>query len=333
MMSSEDYIRLGWHVVPRDLPTDPVHIGWFNVPRDMLLTHDVRVGAFKLNADMFGKGPRITSATGVNAKINMPFSYQIVATNSPDSFDATGLPPGLSINTTTGEITGTPTAEGTTSVQISATNAEGTGSRTLSIRVGDVPVISSTSASGVVNAAFSYQVVASGGPFTNFSATGLPAGLSINNSGLITGRATATGTSTAQITATNVFGTSASQPLSVNITAAVVGNPAFYGYVPGGSTVADIREPAFITSLTQNASPAAGTVLSAPIPIGAQGVLFAFPATLGAGTTCFQNPPGLDVLAGLVKEIIEVLPGVNYQVIYQWVPSLYPSSVTFVLTI
>lgn len=222
----EDYIRLGWHVVPRDLSTDSIRIGWYNPPRDMLLNHDVRVGNFHLTPELFGGAgkPRITSAGSAGGTVGVPFNYQIVATNNPTSFAATGLPPGLSINTATGEISCTPTTPGTTtSITISATNDVGSGSRTLSIQIaaaGEAPtIISGTSASGTINIAFSHQVVASGNP-TIFNATGLPPGLSIDNSGLISGTPTATGTTTAQITATNTYGTSAPHSLLIQIVAA-----------------------------------------------------------------------------------------------------------------
>ena len=58
-------------------------------------------------------------------------TYTITATNTPTSFNAVGLPAGLSVNTSTGEITGTPTAVGTYTVAISATNAGGTGNANL----------------------------------------------------------------------------------------------------------------------------------------------------------------------------------------------------------
>src|SRR5208282_4594297 len=61
-----------------------------------------------------------TSATGTNGS---GFSYQITASNSPTSYAATNLPAGLSVSSTTGVISGTPTATGTTSVGISASNA------------------------------------------------------------------------------------------------------------------------------------------------------------------------------------------------------------------
>jgi YDG domain len=60
-------------------------------------------------------------------------SYFITATNSPTSYNATNLPTGLSINTSSGEISGTPTdvVGSPFNVTISATNNGGTGMATL----------------------------------------------------------------------------------------------------------------------------------------------------------------------------------------------------------
>jgi hypothetical protein len=61
------------------------------------------------------------------------FSYQITATDSPTSFSATGLPSFLSINTSTGVISGQPSFTGYRDVTITATNACGTATATLRI--------------------------------------------------------------------------------------------------------------------------------------------------------------------------------------------------------
>ena len=66
-----------------------------------------------------------------------PLSYQIASDVSGVTYGATGLPRGLSVNTTTGAITGTPTESGTYTVTVSATNGSGrTGYATLTIQVG-----------------------------------------------------------------------------------------------------------------------------------------------------------------------------------------------------
>jgi len=81
------------------------------------------------------------------------FSYQIVATNNPTSYGATGLPAGLAINTTTGVISGTiiSGATATYTIPISATNLDGAGNGTLTIKV---------------KAAIAFTSAGSGTPFT-----------------------------------------------------------------------------------------------------------------------------------------------------------------------
>src|SRR5439155_1034472 len=155
--------------------------------------------------------------------VGIAFSYQITATNNPTSFNAIGLPPGLTVNTSTGLISGTPTTAGTYSVTISATNAGGTGSATLTLTVVNPPppvITSATTATGQVGAAFSYQITATNNP-TSYGATGLPAGLTVNTStGLISGTPTTAGTYSVTISATNAGGTG-----SATLTLTIVNPP------------------------------------------------------------------------------------------------------------
>src|SRR5207248_3462033 len=94
------------------------------------------------------------------------FSYQITATNNPTSYSATGLPAGLTVNTTTGLISGTPTTAGTYTVTISATNSGGTGSATLTLTIKPpAPVItSSLTATTQAGVAYSNQIIATTKP-------------------------------------------------------------------------------------------------------------------------------------------------------------------------
>ncbi|MFL5731475.1 MAG: sugar-binding protein, partial [Cytophagaceae bacterium] len=79
--------------------------------------------------------PVITSATTASASLGAPFSYTITATNTPTSYNATGLPAGLTVNTSTGVISGTPTNAGNSNVTITASNTAGGNSATLVISV------------------------------------------------------------------------------------------------------------------------------------------------------------------------------------------------------
>lgn len=72
--------------------------------------------------------PVITSAATANGFAGVPFSYQIVA-DTATSFGATGLPAGLTVNSTSGLINGTPTTlGGPTAVTLTAANGVGTSS-------------------------------------------------------------------------------------------------------------------------------------------------------------------------------------------------------------
>ena len=81
--------------------------------------------------------PSITSGARAVGSLTTEFRYNITATNSPTSFNATGLPMGLNINTQTGVIAGTPAKTGRFTAVISAANANGSGSRALAITIVD----------------------------------------------------------------------------------------------------------------------------------------------------------------------------------------------------
>ncbi len=80
--------------------------------------------------------PVITSATTASSTYGSANSYNITASNAPTSYNATGLPTGITVNTSTGLISvAATTAAGVYSITIFATNASGTGSTTLTYTV------------------------------------------------------------------------------------------------------------------------------------------------------------------------------------------------------
>ena len=79
--------------------------------------------------------PVITSAGSANGTVGTPFTYTITASNNATFFGATGLPAGLSVNTTTGLISGSPATAGTSQATITATNSGGVGNTTLSFTI------------------------------------------------------------------------------------------------------------------------------------------------------------------------------------------------------
>ena len=79
--------------------------------------------------------PAISSRNFATANIGQSFSYQITAYNHPDSFNATGLPAGLTVDTRTGLITGVPTQTGSRVFKVYANNESGSGSMKVRLNI------------------------------------------------------------------------------------------------------------------------------------------------------------------------------------------------------
>lgn len=89
-------------------------------------------------------GIGITSSLSVKAQAGFPVApYRITAPDSPSSYAASGLPAGLTLNTTSGIISGTPTAIGEFDVEVSATTGGVTFTDTLHFSILDpsAPVV------------------------------------------------------------------------------------------------------------------------------------------------------------------------------------------------
>jgi subtilisin family serine protease len=79
--------------------------------------------------------PAVTSSTSASAIVGTAFTYSITASGTPTSYNASSLPSGLSVNTSTGVISGSPISAGTFTSSISASNSAGTGSASLTIAI------------------------------------------------------------------------------------------------------------------------------------------------------------------------------------------------------
>ena len=166
-------------------------------------------GPWDIGAYKFLGTPVINSAVSGTVTVNSAFNYTITANNSPVSYGATGLPPGLTVNPVTGVISGVPTQAGTYTVLISASNAGSTGVASITIIVlPPPPVISGgVAATGQFGAVFNYSIAGSNSP-TGYGASGLPPGLAVDPvAGVISGVPTAAGIFSVVISASNAGGT------------------------------------------------------------------------------------------------------------------------------
>jgi sugar lactone lactonase YvrE len=147
-----------------------------------------------------------------SAQVGAAYSQTIAASGgtSPYSYQVTSgtLPAGTSIDSS-GLFSGTPSAAGSFTFTVSATDANSiTGSQAYSLTV-SAPAIAVSPASlpaAQVNVAYSQALTASGGsaPYTfKVTAGSLPAGLTLGSAGVLSGTPTANGSFTFTVTATD----------------------------------------------------------------------------------------------------------------------------------
>lgn len=166
--------------------------------------------------------PLIEEVQGpIAAVVGVVFSRRFVLINGAnrpsDSWSATGLPSWMHLNTATGELSGTPLTVATHTFQITATNAAGSDTKTVSIVVAAGPPVIARGQriAGKVGVPMSGQIAheTGGAPIPEWNHSeeavaglfnGMPPGIDINV-GRIVGTPTRRGTFTAQVWAVGAF--------------------------------------------------------------------------------------------------------------------------------
>jgi hypothetical protein len=170
-----------------------------------------------------GAAVSITTPSLADAIAGEPYSATLAAEGgtSPYSWATSPLPSGLTLDTSTGRISGTPAAAGVSTVTATVTDDHGTtNSAALDLTVkAHVQLVTASLPDGVVGKAYTATLSATDGtgPYT-WSATGLPEGLSLAaSSGQITGTPTAVGATTATVQVTDQHGSTASATLGIQV--------------------------------------------------------------------------------------------------------------------
>ncbi|MHC4714186.1 MAG: putative Ig domain-containing protein, partial [Planctomycetota bacterium] len=275
----------------------------------------------------------ITTSSLPDGVIDAPYSQTLQATGglTPYSWAVVvgSLPAGLSLNSSTGEISGTPTATGTSNFTVEVTDSQGTpdtDQQALSITIISAPdpleITTTSLPDGEVGIAYSQTLQATGGltPYSWAVISGsLPAGLSLNSStGEISGTPTAYGTSnfTVEVTDSQAVPDSDQQALSIYVAPAdlVITTTS----LPGGTVDVAYSET---LQATGGVTPYTWAVITGSLPAGlslnsSTGEISGTPTTVEIANftvevTDSQGVPDTDTQA--LSITISEMAGVTYE--------------------
>ncbi|HTQ55988.1 MAG TPA: putative Ig domain-containing protein [Bryobacteraceae bacterium] len=226
-----------------------------------------------------GAGLAISTSSALpNATVGVKYSLTLAATGGKTpytwSITAGALPAGLTLNTSSGAITGTPGATGSASFTATVTDsASTTANQAFTLNVVAAPVITTASPlpAGTTGASYTATLAATGGttPYNWTIASGaLPAGLSLSTAGSISGTPRASGTFTFTVQLTDATSVTVTKAFSLTVTSTLT-----------------------ITTTT-------------PLPTGETGVVYSKTLAVSGGTAPFtwtvtagSLPPGLSLSA------------------------------------
>jgi hypothetical protein len=240
----------------------------------------------------------VTTASLPGGYVASPYNQTLAAANglTPYSWSITSgsLPPGLTLNASTGAITGTPTTAGTSAFTVQVKDANGaTATENLSITISTLLSVTTASLPGDdVNTPYNQTLAAANGltPYSwSITSGSLPPGLNLSAStGAITGTPTTAGTSAFTVQVKDASGATATKNLSITISALPIVTTA--SPLPG----VDVNTPYNQTlAATNGLTPYSWSITSGSLPPGlnlsaSTGAITGTPTTVGASTFTVQ---------------------------------------------
>ena len=249
----------------------------------------VTLGTSASTAYTYNAGPALLFPAPPGGEVGVTYSDQLAVTGGTSPFtwsvSSGSLPPGVTLGASTALLSGTPTTAGSYSFTVKVTDSSGlTSTEAATVTIIPGPSLSLPAPpAGWTHTVYSDSLNESGGtsPFTwSVSSGSLPAGISLSADGNLTGTPTATGTSSFTIKVTDANSQSATQAISITISAGVSTTfstpPAA---VVGGAYTDTLTATGGTTPYTWSVN--AGT-LPAGLSLSSAGVLSGTPTTAGS---------------------------------------------------
>jgi large repetitive protein len=209
----------------------PTAAGSFNftvTATDSSGSHVMATYSLAVNATTVAVSP----ATLAAATAETAYSQTLIASGGTAPYtyavSAGALPAGMSLNPATGVLSGTPTAAGSFSFTITATDVDNfTGSKTYSLMVTapTITVLPATLTAATFGSAYNQTLTTGGGTGSytySVTAGALPAGLTLSSTGVISGTPTTSGSFSFTVTAKDGDGFTGSKAYSLTVSAPTV---------------------------------------------------------------------------------------------------------------
>ena len=239
--------------------------------------------------------PAVSTGT-VNVVFSQTFTQAGGSGTTTFSLNSGTLPAGLTLNPSTGVLSGTPTQAGSFPITVKATDTNGCTAvgPTYNLTIGcqTITVTNPATNTGTVNIAFSQTFTAGntiGAVTFSLNSGTLPAGITLSSGGVLSGTPTQTGSFPITVKATDAngcFGVSGTYTLTINCQVITVTNPAtntgtvnvaFSQTFTSGNAIAPVT-----FTLNSGSLPAGITLSSAGVLSGAPTQTGSFPITVKA---------------------------------------------------